>query len=85
MCQGWADIASAPKDGTIILLWDRGWPIAARWIERYGDWVSVPHNALISHAFGEAAFWMPMIPGPPVVCPASLDNASPTSNPRVKI
>lgn len=69
---GWRDIASAPRDGTTVLLYEPGWTqpwhrvIAARWIQA--------NKRFESYGFQHerATHWMPL-PAPPA---AALDECT---------
>lgn len=56
----WQPIETAPKDGFVILLWQGGYPVAARWIESRSDWVPVKGAKLT----GAPEAWMPLLNGP---------------------
>jgi hypothetical protein len=61
----WLPIASAPKDGTRILLGRTGWaePMCAGWWNtHYDEWWSVG----CASAFLEVTQWMPLPPAPEV-------------------
>ena len=59
----WRDIATAPKDGRSILLWEEGRGVVEGFWHR-GDSCSVPHWSPVSYLFSPT-YWMPR-PDPPV-------------------
>lgn len=65
----WKDIASAPRDGTQVLLIGR-YPTLTGWSDVYHSWAQAPHTpdwathwCRWPHAF-EPTHWMPL-PDPP--------------------
>jgi hypothetical protein len=59
----WRDIETAPKDGTEILVWRKGWGRhIARWVNEWGD----KYFRLASgrDILGGPSHWMPL-PDPP--------------------
>lgn len=56
----WQPIATAPKDGTSVLLWSRNGYDVAVWSGRIGEWTT----GQLFYA-PEPTHWMPL-PSPPV-------------------
>jgi hypothetical protein len=74
--QDWQDIATAPKDGTRILLWAPAWyfPCSGSW---YGsDWRQVYDMPAFANA---PSVWMPLPPPP-----AASDGEERPSPPKEK-
>lgn len=70
VCQ-WREIATAPKDGTPVLLYKRGHGAVQGWWSS-GDAFLMPHWSTMSNLF-DPTHWMPL-PAPPVaLVPAEGD------------
>lgn len=66
---GWRAIASAPKDGTWVLTFEMGQPLAAvtRW--QSGAWKTPLNDFVPQHVSGDPTHWRPL-PAPPNTAPA---------------
>lgn len=73
---GWRDIATAPKDGTVILQSDGRNVWASCWTQSMGWW-SI-HGKVDGKIYGKTTLWQPL-PEPPVV--ASCETTEPVTNP----
>lgn len=67
----WQDIASAPKDGTRILVFqadepDDTTPNIAVWLKTFGWVISWDYTPLIKPQFAPVTHWMPLPPRPPL-------------------
>ncbi len=65
MVSEWQDISTAPRDGTKLLIWERGRIFAAWWEDEYvwaKGWID-DYNRSDTYTF-EPSHWMPL-PSPP--------------------
>jgi hypothetical protein len=62
----WQPIESAPRDGTVVLVWTReGYHLASYFTGRFGGWVEKDaHYLLTEDTTGLPTHWVPLPPAP---------------------
>jgi hypothetical protein len=64
--EGWQDIATAPKDGShVLLFWQEvsRWPVVGWWFAPWDQWRA--GNYYCGKTMGKPTHWMPL-PAPPI-------------------